>query len=301
MDPFISVIVTTYNSSKFVVQTLESIKEQNYSNLELIVSDDSSTDDTVLICDNWIKENKYIFKNTILIISPFNTGLTKNSNRAFNAANGEWIKYIEGDDLLHRDCIQHYLNYIKTFTFEDISILIAKAIAFTTQIPDFSIKEEVDKDKRPYYHMKKYDPYANFNIATPTLFIKRELWLKYKFDERFPMLWDVAFWWELLRDGNKIYRVPKHTIYYRIHNQSITHQKKNKSSNIKYAADKLNAYVLLRRKHIPFFYRMEADFVHLQYRLILLLKGKYANIIYFIFGKAHRFIPTSIIMKFKNK
>lgn len=124
MTPFISVIVPTYNSSKFFKATLESVKEQNYSNIELIVSDDCSTDNTVLLFEKWIKENQRIFKNAILITSPINTGLTKNCNRAFNSAKGEWIKYIEGDDLLNANCIQNYVDYIKNSKFDDISVLI---------------------------------------------------------------------------------------------------------------------------------------------------------------------------------
>ena len=301
MNPLISVVVPTYNSSKFVIQTLESIKAQHYSNLELIISDDASTDNTVMLCENWLKTNASNFQNAQLITVPVNTGLTKNSNRAFNASNGEWIKYIEGDDLLHPNCITNYLNYIENSKNSDISILIAKAISFSSKVPIYSNVEFVDNDKRIFYEIKKYDPYSNFSITTPTLFIKRELWMKYKFDERFPMLWDVSFFWELLLNGYKIYRVPKHTVFYRIHNQSITHQKKNKSANIKYATDKLNSYLLLKRKYIPFWYRIESDFVHLQYRLILLFKGNFANIIYFVFGKGHRFLPTSLIMRFKNK
>lgn len=57
-QPLVSVSVITYNSAKTVLETLESIKAQTYQNLELIVSDDCSTDNTVELCRNWIEQNK---------------------------------------------------------------------------------------------------------------------------------------------------------------------------------------------------------------------------------------------------
>ena len=53
-QPLVSVPVITYNSAKFVLETLESIKAQTYQNIELVISDDCSTDNTVQICRDWV-------------------------------------------------------------------------------------------------------------------------------------------------------------------------------------------------------------------------------------------------------
>ena len=57
-EPLVSIIVITYNSSKYVLETLESAKAQTYENIELIISDDGSTDDTIKICKNWLEKNQ---------------------------------------------------------------------------------------------------------------------------------------------------------------------------------------------------------------------------------------------------
>ena len=57
-SPLISILVISYNSSKFIIDTLESIKKQSYNNIELIVSDDYSTDNTIELVTNWLKLNK---------------------------------------------------------------------------------------------------------------------------------------------------------------------------------------------------------------------------------------------------
>lgn len=59
-NPLVSVIVITYNSAKYVLETLESIRVQSYQNIELIISDDCSKDNTIDICRNWIGKMKNV-------------------------------------------------------------------------------------------------------------------------------------------------------------------------------------------------------------------------------------------------
>ena len=68
--PLVSVIVITYNSSDFVIEALESIKAQTYTSIELIITDDCSSDRTVDICMNWIEQNRTFFANVILVTHP---------------------------------------------------------------------------------------------------------------------------------------------------------------------------------------------------------------------------------------
>ena len=81
-NPFVSIIVVTYNSSKYILDALASIKDQNYQNFELIISDDCSTDNTIQICTNWVKANQaFVNFKTTIIKSKTNTGVTANCNR----------------------------------------------------------------------------------------------------------------------------------------------------------------------------------------------------------------------------
>ncbi|MDP5081486.1 MAG: glycosyltransferase family 2 protein [Winogradskyella sp.] len=111
LNPLVSIIILTYNSSKYVLETLESAKAQSYRNIELIVSDDCSTDNTVEICEIWIEANKDCFIKSEIICTETNTGIPANCNRALNNAKGEWIKYIAGDDILEKECITSFVNF----------------------------------------------------------------------------------------------------------------------------------------------------------------------------------------------
>lgn len=110
--PLVSVNVITYNSSKYIIETLESVKAQTYPNIELVISDDKSTDNTVELCKKWISKNKNRFASYKILVPEQNTGQSGNYNRAFRAATGEWIKEIDGDDLLLPDCISDLMYFV---------------------------------------------------------------------------------------------------------------------------------------------------------------------------------------------
>ena len=98
-QPLVSVAVITYNSSKTVVETLDSIYNQTYPKLELIVSDDCSTDNTVQVCKNWISGHGERFVRTKVLTIGKNTGISANYNRAESECQGEWVKEIAGEEL----------------------------------------------------------------------------------------------------------------------------------------------------------------------------------------------------------
>ena len=74
-NPLFSIIIVTYNSSPYVLETLESARAQTYQNIELIITDDCSIDNTVNICREWIDKNKERFVRTELITVEQNTGI----------------------------------------------------------------------------------------------------------------------------------------------------------------------------------------------------------------------------------
>lgn len=79
LQPLISVVVITYNSSNTIIETLESISRQSYPNIELIISDDCSKDDTVNKAQNWINSNGV---KGLVITAVKNEGIPANVNSA---------------------------------------------------------------------------------------------------------------------------------------------------------------------------------------------------------------------------
>ena len=90
MKPKVSVVIPTYNSSQFIVETLESVFAQTYKDYEIIVVDDGSTDNTKEVLQPYTSRIKYIYKE--------NGGPASARNVGIKSAQGEYIAFLDSDD-----------------------------------------------------------------------------------------------------------------------------------------------------------------------------------------------------------
>ena len=247
-NPLVSIIVITYNSAQFVVETLESAKAQTYQNIELIVSDDASTDNTVEICNQWIIENESRFVNTKLLTVKKNTGVSANCNRGFFISNGEWIKLIAGDDLLMCDCINDNLEFINQHPAKDDINVISSRILYFNE----NIARVIDRTKPSILDHPQINVGDQFSLfcygvgkRINSLLIRKSSIVKIcGADELFSLQEDTSIIGKLLMQVNKFYFLDKDTFYYRIHDSSITGSKnkflisdfdlQNSKGNVKY-------------------------------------------------------------------
>lgn len=106
-------VVVTYNQEDLVVETLDSIYEQTYSPLELIISDDCSKDNTVSVVENWVSLHRDRFAEVEINTSPVNTGVSANGNRGLSATHGKYFQIIAGDDLMFPEAIEEKVKFVK--------------------------------------------------------------------------------------------------------------------------------------------------------------------------------------------
>ena len=132
--PLVSIFVLTYNSSKTVLETLDSIRDLTYPNKELIVSDDASKDDTVAVCAKWLSANESRFKRVQHLTVEKNTGTTQNFHRAATACKGEWLKGIAGDDALYPESISNLMDFCAAHP--DARMVLGNAGRFDTVLDD---------------------------------------------------------------------------------------------------------------------------------------------------------------------
>lgn len=111
----ISVIVPIYNVEKYLENCIESIIEQSYEKLEVILVDDGSTDNCPNICDKYSKKDK-----RITVIHQENRGLSSARNSGIDIANGKYLVFIDSDDAVEKDMILKMYNKLK----EDESDLV---------------------------------------------------------------------------------------------------------------------------------------------------------------------------------
>lgn len=222
-QPLVSVVVITYNSSKTVIETLESIKAQNYQNLELIISDDGSKDNTVDICDKWLIINEDRFVKSKLLKVSRNSGVAPNCNRGVKQTHGEWIKLIAGDDILFDDCIESNIRYVSSSP-DHIEIVFSKIKFFCGTINNSNApKIDYSFFYLPCEKQLKLMLREDKIPCTPTSFIKKDLLDRVSyFDERFPMMEDYPMWYKLIDKGFHLAFMDTYTVYYRTEN-SLTH------------------------------------------------------------------------------
>lgn len=214
-NPLVSVIVITYNSAEFVLETLESAKAQTYQNIELIISDDGSQDMTVDICQNWLEQNKDRFVHSELLAVEKNTGIPANCNRGVKAAKGEWIKLIAGDDLLIEDCIENNLKFVIMGSPKKFVVLSDMLVFTGNKI----VRESLVKDLKDTSEQQYQSLLSQSLSNVPSLFVSRTVYDSFSYDETQPFE-DYPFFLTVTKMGYKIFHLDKFTVKYRIGHDS---------------------------------------------------------------------------------
>ena len=157
----VNVLIFTYNQEIFVKETLDSVINQSYENItKVIIADDGSTDNT----PNIIKE--YALNNPTIepILAKENKGIAYNMNRALKRANGDYISFLDGDDVMFNQKIEKQVNYLNAN--KDLA-----ACAHDMNVLD-SVKEEVIGKFSKVINFKKIESRIGVkSIFDPSLLI----------------------------------------------------------------------------------------------------------------------------------
>lgn len=115
-------VVLTYKQENLVVETLKSIYNQTFKNIELVISDDASKDNTQKVIEDWITTQKDRFDNVVINYNKKNLGISGNHTAGVKLANGEFIKYIGGDDILLPDAVKKCMIFWKIIKKQDFAL-----------------------------------------------------------------------------------------------------------------------------------------------------------------------------------
>lgn len=219
-----SIVVVTYNSSSTIIETLDSIYNQTYNNIELVVTDDYSSDNTNEVVANWIKEHAKRFVNVKHIRNEKNIGVTGNCNIGIKAAQGDYIQLIAGDDLLVSKAIEVKMKYADIYRFEYAA---CKTAPFGE---DETVVSKVKKGCEEGYELLKSDTekqrraiLKNNIMAGPSggFFSKKFIEEFGGFDENYPMIEDYPFIYHYLMSGRSIFFIDEELTRYRVANHSL--------------------------------------------------------------------------------
>lgn len=223
----VSVVVVTYNSEKTVIGTLDSIYNQTYKDIELIISDDASTDNTINVVEQWVENHKMRFVNVMVLPADFNRGIVSNVNKGIVCATGEYIQIIAGDDLLFKDSIEIKIKHVS-----DDCIVVGKVELFGE---DDKCKEMQLWCERGYNILRKSDKKKykamlidNYIVGPSWGFVPKKIYNEIGiYDERFSMVEDYPFLVKLLKNGYKLKFIDEYVAKYRVYSTSVCQNSKN--------------------------------------------------------------------------
>ena len=132
----VSIIIPVFNASNFVIECLTSVQQQTYKNLQVIIVNDGSTDSSLDLIQNFIK-NDARFE----LVNQENKGCSAAKNKGLEFVKGDFVQYLDADDVLSSDKIE---NQIIALTNNTNSIAVCKTIVFEYKLVDTNI--EIDTD-----------------------------------------------------------------------------------------------------------------------------------------------------------
>ena len=105
IDPLVSVVIPCYNAERWIIETLQSVRDQTWKNIEIIIVNDGSEDRSVELI-------KSFESSSLILIEQENKGQTAALNAGLAAAKGDYVQYLDADDLLHPDKIEIQIKRI---------------------------------------------------------------------------------------------------------------------------------------------------------------------------------------------
>ena len=230
MSELISICIPTFNGEKYLKECFDSVLAQSYKNVEIIVVDDGSTDDTVSIIEEYIKRDQRIIFSKNLS----NLGLVANWNKCLDLAKGEWIKFVFQDDIIEDDCliVMHKAAFGNSIAVCDRNFLFDDSISesiktyYTKKL--LTLKKLVGSSRVIVLNNKQVSEFASNNIAlnfigepTAVLFKKDVILDSGVFNEDFSQICDLEYWLRISTAKGLVY-IPETLASFRVHANSTS-------------------------------------------------------------------------------
>jgi len=219
-SPLVSAIVLSFNHSRFVVETLESIKAQTYKATQFVIVDDCSSDNSVAIIDQWLRGNGI---HCAFIRHQENKGICKSLNEALMVATGKYISSVASDDVWLPDKLERQVEILESQP-ASVGVLYSDAFQMDEHghaLPDMFIEAHRKLPEMPQGQVLDTLLAGNFIPAMTTL-VRRSCYDQVGlYDESLPWEdWDM--WLRIARQYSFVYS-PTPSAKYRVHDKSLSH------------------------------------------------------------------------------
>jgi teichuronic acid biosynthesis glycosyltransferase TuaG len=217
--PLVSVIMPAYNAQQYIAESIQSVQAQSYTNWELIIVDDNSSDGTAAIINQFVQTDariKYLFQDR--------GKQGKARNMAIKNSRGTYIAFLDADDLWDKSKLEIQVNIIETrpdiiLVFSEGSMLLPDG---TTTKMDVKVQQWSWQKDRDLFIIKNQIPILSVLVKKQALIAVN----CFSEDLAIQNVEDYHLWIRLLKTGNFL-SVEQPLFYYRIHEQQTTYQGSN--------------------------------------------------------------------------
>lgn len=227
--PKISVVMPVYNSAKYLQETVDSILNQTYSDFELIILNDKSTDNSKEIIERYLKKDNRI----VFIDKEINVGPANLRNEGFERAKGEYIALMDSDDIASPTRFE-----------KQVAILDAQPEIGVcgTWFTFFGGKKDKTVTQPEHQDEIKVSFLSSCSIGNPTVMLRKTALKNFRFQNEFVPVEDYDLWSRMITETN-FYIVQESLLQYRQHEQNIS---KTKIDNVNRSVKKVKTNWLLQ-------------------------------------------------------
>ena len=223
-DGKVSVIIPIYNSSRYLKESIESAIGQTYRNIEILLVDDGSTDDSIKICEEMAEKDsriRYFHKE--------NQGSASARNLGLQYVHGDYVCFLDSDDWLDRDEISAMTESIVSYKTDCCICGFTSECEMKSERHDIKNENQVQSsDFCNTYFWNLYDKAVIFNIGTKLY--KRSIIRDYNvcFDEKKIVYEDISFFMDYMKHAATVTMIDEPYYHYRMDNEmSVLHRYKN--------------------------------------------------------------------------
>ena len=258
----ISIIIPVYNVEKYLERCLDSVTNQTYKNLEIILIDDGSKDKSGSICNKYLKKDK-----RIQVIHKKNMGVSVARNDGLKVISGEYVIFLDSDDWIQPDMIEKLYNNLITYDVDVsicnfyISVEYKKEYVKDSEGKNDLVIDNVIDMYNLIFDNKKVGGYLWNKLIRTSVIKNNEIY----FNENVAIEEDVIFMIDVLKNCRKICYSPKNILYH-------YRQRKDSAVNFNYTLkDLTKLYSLEKKLEIKSKYSL-STLDKLEYNYVFLLK-----------------------------
>lgn len=257
----VSICIPVYNADNYLIQCLESIVNQTFSDFEIICINDGSTDNSKEILENYKKNY-----NFIKVINQKNMGVIAARIRAYNEASGEYIAWVDADDFVEKNMYSKLYNTAKENNAD---------IVYCNY--NFYPHKVINKEK----WFKKYDGKIDYNFISKNTIqwnkiVKKELLDKLEIQKLFNYIGEGCYAIALI-NAKKIVSIDECLYNYRVGQNSLSSNFKNINWYVKVVEREKNKVQYVREKKYSDYWIRAFNFKYLYYNMILMIVSAYNN------------------------